>query len=321
MDRLDAMTAFVLAADAGGLSAAARKLGLSPAAVTRAVASLEQHVGAELLRRTTRRVTLTEAGERYLGVCRRVLAEIAEAEQAAKTGASALKGTLTVTAPAAFGARHVRPILDEYLGAHPDVRGRLLLLDRVVDLLEEGVDAAVRIASMPDSSLVATKVGFVRRVVCASPAYCERRGRPTDPSNLSRHACVAFTPVTPGETWTFAKGPSGKGARHVKVRPYLTVNHAEAAIGSALEGHGIACVLSYQVSRELADGRLVRLLADFEPDPVPVYLVQPAGSVAIARVRAFVELAVPRLREMLAMRAVVLQGRDLQERRQAREEA
>ena len=219
MDRLDAMTAFALTVDAGGLSAAARKLGRSPASITRAVASLEEHLGVELLRRTTRSMNLTEAGERYLAVCRRVLAELAEAEPFARGAATTPRGTLTVTAPASFGARHVRPVVDAYLAAYPDVRARLLLLDRVVNLIEEGIDAAVRIASMPDSSLLAIKVGEVHRVVCASPAYCERRGRPDEPRQLADHACVAFTAVTPGDTWTFRAPPSGGPSRRVKVRP------------------------------------------------------------------------------------------------------
>jgi DNA-binding transcriptional LysR family regulator len=300
MDQLDAMTAFTLTVDAGSLSAAARKLGRSPASITRAVAALEQHLGVALLRRTTRSVKLTDAGERYLGTCRRVLADLAEAEQVARGGLTAPQGTLTVTAPATFGTRHVRPLVDAYLEAYPDVRARLLLLDRVVNLVDEGIDAAVRIAFLPDSALVAVTVGEVHRVVCASPAYCQRRGKPAEPRDLADHACIACTGVTPGDTWTFGAGPEGRQARHAKVWPTLTVNGVEAAIGSAVDGHGITCVLSYQVADELEKGTLVRLLTAYEPAPLPVHLVYPAGSIAAARVRAFVDLAVPRLREVLA---------------------
>jgi len=304
MDRLDAMTAFALTVDTGSLSAAARKLGRSPASITRAVASLEQHLGVQLLRRTTRSVSLTEAGERYLGVCRRVLAELAEAEQSAHGELGAPRGTLTVTAPTSFGARHVRPVVDAYLAAYPEVAVRLLLLDRVVNLVDEGIDAAVRIAFMGDSSLLARKVGEVHRVVCASPAYLASRAPPREPSDLASHVCISFSAVTPSDTWTFGAGPSGKalsrGApRHVKVRPVLTVNSAEAAIGSVVDGLGITCALSYQVASELQEGRLVRLLEDHEPEPLPVHLVYPAGSVVAAKVRAFVDLAVPRLRDAL----------------------
>jgi DNA-binding transcriptional LysR family regulator len=300
MDRLEAMTAFALTVDAGGLSAAARKLGRSPAAVTRAVASLEEHLGVTLLRRTTRHVRLTEAGERYLGVCRRVLAELADAEQVARGEVSAPRGTLTVTAPATFGARHVRPAVDAYLEAYPEVRARLWLLDRVVNLVDEGIDVALRIAFMPDSSLLAVKLGEVHRVVVASPTYCARRGRPGDPRDLADHACIAFAGVTPSDTWAFAgEGRRDRASRHVKVRAGLTVNSADAAIASALEGRGVTCVLSYQVASELAEGRLLRLLQAHEPAPVPVHLVHPTGSAATAKVRAFVDLAVPRLRAAL----------------------
>jgi DNA-binding transcriptional LysR family regulator len=295
MDRLDAMNAFVVTVEAGGLSAAARKLGRSAAAITRTVAALEQHLGVSLLRRTTRGVSLTEAGERYLVACRRVLAEIAEAEQLAAGARSAVRGTLTVTAPSAFGVLHVRPILDAYLAAHPEVTARLQLLDRVVNLVDEGIDVAVRIAFLPDSSLLSTRVGEVRRVVCASPDYVARLGKPKAPRDLAEHTVIACSGVTPTDTWSFAAGR----AKHVKVRPVLTVNSALAAIGSAVDGHGVTCVLSYQVASELAAGRLVRLLPEHEPEPLPVHVVYPPASAAIARVRAFIETAVPRLRAAL----------------------
>jgi DNA-binding transcriptional LysR family regulator len=299
MDRLDAMNAFVVTVEAGGLSAAARKLGRSAAAVTRTVAALERHVGVALLRRTTRGVSLTEAGERYLAACRRVLADIAEAERLAAGARSAVRGTLTVTAPSTFGALHVRPILDAYLAAHPEVTARLQLLDRVVNLVDEGIDVGVRIALLPDSSLLSTRVGEVRRVLCASPDYCARRGRPKAPQDLAQHTCISFSGTTPTDTWTFAAGRSGR-PRHVKVRPVLTVNSALAAIGSAIDGHGVTCVLSYQVAGELASGRLLRLLPEHEPAPLPVHLVYPPASIATARVRAFIDLAAPRLRATLA---------------------
>ncbi len=293
------MTAFAVTVDAGGLSRAARQLGWSPATVTRAVASLEQRLGVTLLRRTTRSVKLTEAGERYLAICRRVLSELADAERAARGTLDVPRGTLTVTAPATFGRLYVRPLVDAFLEKHADVRARLLLLDRVVNLVDEGVDAAVRIAHLPDSALVATKVGEVGRVVCASPKYVARHGRPRVPRDLAEHRCIGFSPAAPTDTWTFGAG-RGKRATHVKVRPALSVNTAEAAIGSALDGHGVTCVLSYQVKNELRDGSLVRLLESYESTPLPVHLVTPAGGATVAKVRAFVDLAVPRLRHQLA---------------------
>lgn len=298
MDRIDAMTVFVATVDAGGFSAAARRLGRSPASITRAVAFLEERAGVALLHRTTRTMKLTEAGERYLAASRRILDEIAEAEQIGAREQAAPRGLLTVTAPLAFGRIHLRPIVDAFLDAHRETRVRLLLLDRVVSLIDEGIDVAVRIAHMPDSSLVATKVGEVRRVLCASPDYLARRVAPREPSELSNHAIISFSQVSPIDQWTF--GAPGSKPRHVKIRPRLTVNSAEAAIGSALDGHGITSVLSYQVEREIGEGRLVRLLRPFEPEAVPVHVVYAAASAAGVKVRAFVDMAVAGLRASLS---------------------
>jgi DNA-binding transcriptional LysR family regulator len=302
MDRLDAMTAFVVTVDTGGLSAAARKLGRSPASITRAIAFLEESLGIRLLRRTTRSVKITEAGDRYLVVCRRILSELAEAELAARGALDVPSGTLAVTAPIAFGSAHVRPLVDAFLEAHADVRVRLSLLDRIVNLVDEGFDVGIRIAHLPDSALIATKVGEVRRLVCASPAYLSRRGRPSSPADLAAHRCIALSALMPTDTWTFGAGRRGGRSIHVKVRPRLVVNTAEAAIGSALEGHGITCALSYQVASALKAGRLVRILEAHESTPLPVHLVYSSGSTTAAKVRSFVELAVPRLRKELAFR-------------------
>jgi DNA-binding transcriptional LysR family regulator len=298
VDRLDALRAFVVAVDRGSLTAAAGVLQRSLPSVSRAIGSIEERVGARLLQRTTRSLKLTEAGERYLLVVRRVLAELEEADQ----GEGAVvepQGLLTVTAPLAFGALHVRPVVDAFLAKWAAVRTRLVLLDRVVSVVEEGVDVAVRIAHLPDSSLVATGLGCVRRVVVASPAYLERHGRPRRPADLAAHRCIASTAVTPSDTWTFGARREGERPKHVRVRPVSSVNVAEPAIHSALEGAGVACALSYQVKEHLAAGTLVRLLGAFEPPPVPVHLVYPAASARTAKVRAFVELAAPRLREAL----------------------
>jgi DNA-binding transcriptional LysR family regulator len=235
MDRFDELLAFVTAADAGSLSAAARKLGRSAPSVTRAVASLEARVGAELLRRTTRSLKLTETGERYVAVARRVLADLAEAETTTNASVASPRGLLTLTAPVTFGTLHVRPVLGAYLARYPDVRARLLLLDRVVNVIDEGVDVAVRIAHLPDSALVATPVGEVRRVVCASPAYLAAHGTPRDPAELGGHRCIAFTSLTPSDVWTFA-GSEGGRLRQVRVQSVMAVNLAEAAIGAAVDG-------------------------------------------------------------------------------------
>jgi DNA-binding transcriptional LysR family regulator len=299
MDRLDCMEAFVTSVDQGSLSRAAHTLGRSVAAISRAISALEDRLGATLLVRTTRALKLTDAGDRYLGVCRRVLAEIADAEQRAGSVGEAPHGVLTITAPVMFGTLHVRPIVDAYLSAHPDVRVRLLLLDRVVNLLDEGVDAAVRIAHLPDSALVATAVGAVRRVVCASPAYLARHGKPSDPRALARHRCIVCTALTPSGTWTFGAGPEGGRAKQVKIEPVLSVNTAEAAIASAIAGLGVTCALSYQVAASLRAGTLTKLLGAYEPDSFPVHLVTAARAATSAKVRAFVELATPALRAAL----------------------
>jgi DNA-binding transcriptional LysR family regulator len=299
MDRLDALHAFVLAVDRGSLSAAAQALRRSSASITRAIDALEERIGTPLLRRTTRSLKLTEAGERYLVVARRVLGELDEAEQTTSRVSSEPQGLLTVTAPIAFGSLHVRPILDDFLLEHPSVRARLLLLDRVVGLVEEGVDVAVRIGHLPDSALLATLVGSVRRVVVASPSYLAANGHPRAPRDLGKHRCIASTAVTPLGSWSFGAG-KGARAKRVRIDPVLSVNVAGAAIRSALTGIGITCALSYQVAEHLESGALIRLLARFEPPPMPVHIVYPATGARTAKVRAFVERVVPRLRAILS---------------------
>jgi DNA-binding transcriptional LysR family regulator len=299
VDRIDAMLAFVTTVELGGFSAAARELARSPASITRAVAALEQRTGSVLLRRTTRALKLTDAGARYLEACQRILAEVEAAEQAAARERATPQGLLAVTAPVTFGRLHVRALVDAFLEAQPQVQVRLLLLDRVVSLIEEGLDVAIRIAQMPDSSLMAAKVGEVRRVLCASPLYLERHKRPRKPSDLSAHDCISFSQITPSDVWGFSTKRGGR-LRQVKVRPRLTVNTADAAIDSALAGRGVTRVLSYQIQTELEQGRLIPLLESFAPPPLPVHVVYPAASASSAKLRAFIDLAVPWLRQALA---------------------
>ena len=301
MDRIDALRAFVATADLGGLSAAARALGKSPASLTRAVASVEERAGAVLLQRTTRSLKLTDAGERYLAVARRVLAELDEADRHAGEAIASPRGVLSITAPLAFGAMHVRPIVEAYLAAYEGVRVRLVLLDRVADLVAEGFDVAVRLAHLPDSALVAVSLGAARRVVVASPAYLARHGRPRTPADLASHRCVASTPLTPSDTWTFGAG-RGDRSKHVRVTPILSVNATDAAIRAAIDGVGVTLAMSYLVAPELRSGRLVRLLTAYEPPALPAHLVYPAASARTAKVRAFVEMAAPRLRALLSPR-------------------
>lgn len=260
-------------------------------------------MGAPLLRRTTRSLRLTEAGERYLLVARRVLADLDEAERTTGTALSEPKGLLFVTAPVAFGSLHVRPIVDDFLARHPGARVQFLLLDRVVSVIEEGLDIAVRIGHLPDSALLATALGSVRRVVVASPEYLARHGRPREPQELVGHRCIVPTALMPQDGWSFGKG-KGARARRVRVEPVLSVNTTVAAIASAVSGVGITCALSYQVTEQLQHGTLVRLLPAFEPTPMPVHLLCPAASARTAKVRAFVELAVPALRAALDFKVV-----------------
>jgi DNA-binding transcriptional LysR family regulator len=314
MDRIDAMTAFVTTVDTGGFSAAARKLGRSAASITRAVAFLEERTGSALLRRTTRTVKLTEAGERYHAACKRILSDLESAEQSAASERVGPRGVLAVTAPVSFGRLHVRPVLDAFLAVNREARARLLLLDRVVNLIDEGVDVAVRIAHLPDSSLIAVKVGEVSRVVCASPEYLARKTRPRSPADLGGHDCISVSEGTESGGWTFASPSQGKRV-HVKLEPRLIVNGVDAAIDSAIDGHGVARVLSYQIERPLGEGRLVRVLARFEPEPLPVHVVYPAASAASAKVRAFVDAAVPALRT--ALTAAAARQRTSRSRRRA----
>jgi DNA-binding transcriptional LysR family regulator len=300
MDRLDTLEAFVITVDQGSLSAAARVTGRSITAISRALTELEERLGVQLLVRTTRTLKLTEAGARYLEVCRRVLSELAQAERTESAALESPQGLLTVTAPLLFGSMHVRPIVDAYLTAYPDVRARLLLLDRVVSVIDEGVDVAMRIAHLPDSALVATLLGRVRRIVCASPDYLARQGRPREPRDLAEHRCIAFHGLTPTDTWTFGAGPAGGRIKQVKLQPVLSVNTAEAAIASAIAGQGITSALSYQVAAALRKRELVPLLTQYEPEALPVHLVHPARTNRAAKVRAFVELAVPKLRALLS---------------------
>lgn len=297
MDRVDAWRLFADVATRKSFRVAARGHGVSPQKVTRAIAALEEQLGRRLLNRTTRSVSLTDAGARYLERCRRVLAEVDQLD--AVDPEAALTGTLTVTAPVVFGQLHVVPVVAALLAAHPGIDVRLGLTDRIASLADEGIDVAIRIGALPDSALRAVKLGEVRVVACASPAYLARHGTPRDPAALARHACIAYVATTPiADRWTFpAKG--GGRDRGVKVRARLTVDTASAAIEAALAGIGIARLGSYQVDTLLAKGRLRAVLERFAPPPRPVHLVQlPGAPVHLAA--AFTAIATPRLRAVFA---------------------
>ena len=300
IDRLDAMRVFVTVLDQGSLAAAARHLGRSPAAITRAIAFLERHTGVQLLHRTTRLLRLTEAGERYALACQRVLADLEEADLLAAGERAAPRGLLTVTAPVMLGTQILRPIVSSFLREQRDVQVRCLLLDRLVNLVDEGVDVALRIAHLPDSALIALRIGEVRRVLCAAPDYLAKRPPIDRPADLADHECIAVAQLNPYELWSFPPAPGQRTIRTVRVRPRLTVNAVEAALNAAVDGEGVVRLLSYQVDRLVQAGRLVVLLPDDEPPPLPIHLVVPQGRLAIAKVRTFVDFAAPRLKARLA---------------------
>jgi len=297
MDRLDAMMMFVTTVDEGSLAAAARKLACSPATVTRALQMLEERLGERLIHRNARRLRLTEAGEMRLRVYRSVLAELDAAD--AQAGAT-IDGLIRVTAPELFGRLHVMPMVESFLAAHPAARARALLLNRVVDLVDEGVDVAVRLAPLPDSGIVATRLGEVRKLVCASPSYVQSAGVPALPQDLKTHACIGDQDGDAGALWRFVD-PAARRARHfsVAIKPRLSLNSAGAAIDAAVRGHGVCSVLSYQVAEHLAAGRLVTLLNSFEPEPTPVSLVFHPVPRRNVTLRAFIDHATPRLRDDL----------------------
>jgi DNA-binding transcriptional LysR family regulator len=299
MDRLDELGLFLAIADAGSLAAAARRTRRSPPAVTRILADLERRLGVRLVERTTRRLALTDAGRRLAEHARRLLPEYEDALRDAVGEAAAPRGRLRVSAPIVFGQRHLAPIVMSYLDAYPEVSVELSLADRMVDLIDEGIDVALRISRLRDSSLVARQVGEVGQYVVASPAYLKRRGTPTRPEQLVDHDIVMFSSGL-GSDWRFAM-PGGRD-RQIRVRARFSVDRAEVAVAAAREGRGVLRTLSYQVAPDIAAGRLVRLLEDFELPPIPVQLVMPSARLMAPRVRAFLDFAVPRLAALPELR-------------------
>lgn len=296
MDRLQTMEVFVAVAETGGFAKAAARLHLSPPVVTRAVAALEERLGVRLFNRTTRKVAPTEAGLRFLASARELLRQIEEAEKEAAGEMAMPSGTLHIAASVTFGRRAVAPLVAEFLRAQPRVQVSLLLTDRVVNLIEEGMDVAVRIGELPDSSLVARRVGRVQRLLVASPGYLARRGAPREPSELRLHAMVAFTGLMPNREWRHVQG--GRSAA-VRIDPRIELNDAQTAIALAEAGEGITSSLCYMVSDAIREGRLAAVLEPFWPAPAPVHLVYPQTRLVAPKLRAFLELATRRLRERL----------------------
>lgn len=291
MDRLDAMQAFVAVADLKGFAPAARKLGLSPSAITRLVAGLEQRVGARLLQRTTRSVTLTDVGERYLERARRILSDVEEAEASAQAERLQPSGRLVISAPLVFGRLHVGPLLSAYLKQYPEVSAELRLSDRMVNLVDEGVDLAVRIGHLADSSVVARNVGDMRRLMVASPRYLKKRGTPLRPSDLAKHEIIQSTGTSSLSEWRFIE--NGRQVR-VPLTSRFATNSVDAAILHAEQDGGLAMVLAYQAAEALKKGRLKIVLSDYEPPAMPIHLVYPTSRLLSAKVRAFIDMVVAR---------------------------
>jgi DNA-binding transcriptional LysR family regulator len=303
MDRIDAMKVFVAALDEGSLAAAGRKLGRSPAAVSRAVTFLEDRVGVQLLHRTTRLIKLSEAGERYAVACRRVLTDLTEADTQAAGERSGPRGTLSLTAPVLCGERLLRPILDSFLDAFSAISVRLSLVDRPVNLIDEGLDVALRIGHLPDSSMIAVRVGEVRSIIVAAPSYLAAHTRIGTLADLAQQQIIAMRHFGV-DSWSFPPAEGSAVPRTVHFTPRLIVDSARAAVASAIEGHGVTRVHSCQVAEPLREGRLQMVLRQDEPPGLPVHIIVPDGRLSVPKVRAFVDFAVPRLRTQFASLAV-----------------
>jgi len=292
MDRLQSLQVFVAVAEAESFAGGARKTGLSAPSATRGVNALEARLGARLFTRTTRKVRLTEVGQAYLEDARHILSQMQAADDAAKGAATNPVGKLRITCSNEFGRIYVAPILTEFLDSHPAVRAEVLMVDRIVSMVEEGFDLAVRIGELPSSDLTAVRVGQVRRIVCATPGYFEENGTPQTPSDLSNHQIVSAAPVSPTTEWRFGKDMN----EIVLIKPRLTVSSVATAISVAKRNWGICRLLSYQVGPDLQSGNLKLALEDFEPNPLPIHLVHVEGRRAPAKIRAFIDLAKDRLR-------------------------
>ena len=260
MDRLHELEVFVAVADAGSFAKAGNRLRLSPPAVTRAISALEDRLGARVFNRTTRSLTITEVGQRFLESAKRVLNDLDTAEKEAIGETAVPHGHLTVTASVTFGRSALAPVVGDFLNQHPRISVSVLLLDRITNLVEEGIDLAVRIGPLPDSSLIAKRIGTVRRVLVASPAYLAQRGKPQTPADLRLHSMIAFTGLMPNREWRFLDGRSGNS---VSFMPRLEINDAVSSIAAAETGEGITIALSYMVAERIKDGRLVTVLDEF----------------------------------------------------------
>lgn len=298
MDRLEAMSVLLAIVEAGSLSGASRKLGAPLPTISRKLTELEAHLNTRLLVRSTRRLSLTDAGMAYVAAAKRILDDVSEAERAAAGEYSAPRGELVIAAPLLFGRLHVLPIVTDFLARFAEIDIRLILSDRNARLIDDHIDMAVRIGALPDSAMIATRVGEMRRVVCGSPCYFAAHGTPRAPSDVSALACVTFGMFDPDDTWNFPV-PGRDAQRAIPIRARLHVNAADAAIDAAIAGIGVTRVLAYQAARAVSQRQLEIVLADFEPAPLPVSLIHTAQSLMPLKLRAFLDFLAPRLRTQL----------------------
>jgi DNA-binding transcriptional LysR family regulator len=298
MDRLQAMTAFLTVLDTGGFASAARKLNVSPSVVTRMVGELEDAMGVRLLTRTTRMVRVTDTGADYADRCRRILADIEEAELSATSLHGNPRGLLSITSSMLFGKMYVTPIVTDYLGRYSEVDISCWFLDRIVNIVDEGIDVAIRLGELPDSSMQAVRVGQVRRVVCASPDYLERHGTPRHPDELAAHAIVSASGVSSLSEWRFG---IDERRQSVRVKPRMTTTTNDSAIVAVVAGLGLTQLLSYQVAQQIQDGTLKIVMAEFEPPPLPIHVIHREGRHVTRKVRTFLDLAIETLRANRAL--------------------
>jgi DNA-binding transcriptional LysR family regulator len=297
MDRFDAIRTLLAAVDGGSLSAASRKLGMPLPSVSRKVSELEAHLGTQLVVRTSRKLLLTDAGSAFVMASRRVLEDLEAAERTAAGEYQTPRGDLLVTASIMFGKLYVTPVVLAFLAAYSEVNVRVVLADHVIDLVENHIDVAVRIGQLPDSGLVAARIGDIHWVICASPAYLAKRGAPVTPDDLDAHDCIGFEGLQMARTWPFGRGAEVKT---VSIRPRFAANTADAVIEAAIAGVGVARLTSYQAARAIRDGKLVSLLRGYAPQSIPVHLVHTAPPLLPLKMRAFLDFAGPRLKADLA---------------------
>jgi DNA-binding transcriptional LysR family regulator len=297
MDRLDAMAILIASVDEGSFSAAGRKLGIPLPTVSRKVSDLESHLKTRLLVRSTRKLALTEAGATYVAACKRILEDVDEAEAQATGEYTVPRGDFTLTAPIVFGRLHIVPVVNEFLSRFAEINVRMTLSDRNVNLVDDHIDMAVRIGDLPDSALIATRVGTIRRVVCGSPAYFAAHGTPKTPDDLAEHQSVTFSAIAAGNSWVFKS--RGRQTKLITPLCRLHINTAEAAIDAAIAGVGVTNVLSYQVARAVSEKKLRIVLQDFEPPAIPIHLVHAHQGLLPLKMRRFLEFAAPRIRKVV----------------------